>query len=86
MAHGITGNYHHSVVASRVTMLAHLLFLTTAVLMLVWLLHYRGGINIQSEDPDKVFNVYMCNETCALIVRFSVSFFLKSSINFLMLI
>jgi hypothetical protein len=55
MAHGIIGNYHHSVVA----MLAHLLFLTTAVLMLVWLLHYRGGINIQSEDPDQVFNVYM---------------------------
>jgi hypothetical protein len=38
-------------------MLAHLLFLTTAVLMLVWLLHYRGGINIESEDPDRVFNV-----------------------------
>jgi len=43
--------------ASRVSMLAHGLFLTTAVLMLVWLLHYRGGINIQSEDPERVFNV-----------------------------
>ncbi|GJN23515.1 hypothetical protein PR202_gb11170 [Eleusine coracana subsp. coracana] len=58
MAHGIIGNYHHSVVASRVAMLAHVLFLTTAVLMLVWLLHYRGGINIQSEDPEQIFNVH----------------------------
>ncbi|KAL6909465.1 hypothetical protein ACP4OV_001746 [Aristida adscensionis] len=58
MAHGIIGHQHHSVVASRVAMLAHLLFLTTAVLMLVWLLHYRGGINIQSEDPEQVFNVH----------------------------
>ncbi|XP_062209408.1 probable transmembrane ascorbate ferrireductase 3 [Phragmites australis] len=54
MAHGIIGSYHHSVVA----MLAHVLFLTTAVLMLVWLLHYRGGINIRSEDPDQIFNVH----------------------------
>ncbi|CAN6287041.1 unnamed protein product [Urochloa humidicola] len=39
-------------------MLGHVLFLTTAVLMLVWLLHYRGGINIQSEDPEQIFNVH----------------------------
>ncbi|XP_062213288.1 probable transmembrane ascorbate ferrireductase 3 [Phragmites australis] len=58
MAHGIIGSYHHSVVVSRVAMLAHVLFLTTAVLMLVWLLHYRGGINIQSENPNQIFNVH----------------------------
>ncbi|KAF8734317.1 hypothetical protein HU200_014541 [Digitaria exilis] len=56
MAHGIIGSHHHSMMASRVAMVAHLLFLTTAVLMLVWLLHYRGGINIQSEDPEQIFN------------------------------
>uniref|UniRef100_A0ACD6A8G0 Uncharacterized protein n=1 Tax=Avena sativa TaxID=4498 RepID=A0ACD6A8G0_AVESA len=55
---GIIGNHRHSVVASRVAMFAHLLFLVTAVLMLVWLLHFRGGINIQSEDPDQIFNVH----------------------------
>ncbi|XP_039782849.1 probable transmembrane ascorbate ferrireductase 3 [Panicum virgatum] len=58
MAHGIIGSHHHPIMASRVSMLAHVLFLTTAVLMLVWLLHYRGGINIQSEDPEQVFNVH----------------------------
>ncbi|CAL4918719.1 unnamed protein product [Urochloa decumbens] len=58
MAHGIIGSHHHSIVAMRVAMLAHVLFLTTAVLMLVWLLHYRGGINIQSEDPEQIFNVH----------------------------
>jgi cytochrome b-561 len=57
MAHGIIGSHHHSIVASRVAMVAHVLFLTTAVLMLVWLLHFRGGINIQSEDPEQIFNV-----------------------------
>ncbi|KAM3294471.1 hypothetical protein ACQJBY_037390 [Aegilops geniculata] len=56
---GIIGGHHrHSVVASRVAMFAHLLFLTTAVLMLVWLLHFRGGINIQSDDPEQIFNVH----------------------------
>ncbi|CAN6298022.1 unnamed protein product [Urochloa humidicola] len=58
MAHGIIGSHHHSIMATRVSMLAHVLFLTTAVLMLVWLLHYRGGINIQSEDPEQIFNVH----------------------------
>jgi cytochrome b-561 len=57
MAHGIIGGHHPSMLASRVGMVAHVLFLTTAVLMLVWLLHYRGGINIQSEDPEQIFNV-----------------------------
>ena len=61
MAHGIIGSHHHSILASRVGMVAHVLFLTTAVLMLVWLLHYRGGVNIQSEDPEQIFNVrVMC--------------------------
>ncbi|ONM08596.1 Cytochrome b561 [Zea mays] len=58
MAHGIIGSHYHSMLASRVGMVAHVLFLTTAVLMLVWLLHYRGGINIQSEDPEQIFNVH----------------------------
>lgn len=52
------GSRYHSVAASRVAMLAHVLFLTTAILMLVWLLHFRGGINIQSDDPEQVFNVH----------------------------
>lgn len=58
MAHGIIGSHHHHLLASRVGMFAHLLFVTTAVLMLVWLLHFRGGINIQSEDPEQIFNVH----------------------------
>ncbi|KAL5217159.1 hypothetical protein ABZP36_017843 [Zizania latifolia] len=54
----IGGGGGHHVVAARVAALAHVLFLTTAVLMLVWLLHYRGGINIQSDDPEQIFNVH----------------------------
>ncbi|XP_006651753.2 probable transmembrane ascorbate ferrireductase 3 [Oryza brachyantha] len=50
--------HHHSVVAARVAAAAHVLFLTTAVLMLVWLLRFRGGINIQSDDPEQIFNVH----------------------------
>uniref|UniRef100_J3LS77 Cytochrome b561 domain-containing protein n=1 Tax=Oryza brachyantha TaxID=4533 RepID=J3LS77_ORYBR len=26
--------------------------------MLVWLLRFRGGINIQSDDPEQIFNVH----------------------------
>uniref|UniRef100_A0A0E0KI94 Cytochrome b561 domain-containing protein n=1 Tax=Oryza punctata TaxID=4537 RepID=A0A0E0KI94_ORYPU len=54
----IGGEGHHSVVAARVAAAAHVLFLTTAVLMLVWLLRFRGGINIQSDDPEQIFNVH----------------------------
>lgn len=54
----IGGGGHHSAVAARVAAAAHVLFLTTAVLMLVWLLHFRGGINIQSDDPEQIFNVH----------------------------
>mgnify|MGYP000852668873 CR=1 FL=1 len=76
MAHGIIGSHYHSMLASRVGMVAHVLFLTTAVLMLVWLLHYRGGINIQSEDPEQIFNVrlmldidflYLCSVILACV-------------------
>lgn len=66
MAHGFIGSHHHSILASRVAMVAHVLFLTTAVLMLVWLLHYRGGINIQSEDPEQIFNVRATIDTCSI--------------------
>ena len=64
---GIIGAHQrHSVVASRVAMFAHLLFLVTAILVLVWLLHFRGGINIQSDDPDQIFNVRTDQRICAV--------------------
>jgi hypothetical protein len=72
---GIIGGHHrHSVVASRVAMFAHLLFLTTAVLMLVWLLRFRGGINIQSDDPEQIFNVRTAT-------RFLIPLFILAEIN-----
>ena len=43
--------------ASRLTVVAHLFGILAFILMLVWLLHYRGGIEYHSDNPDRVFNV-----------------------------
>ncbi|GFZ21372.1 hypothetical protein Acr_29g0005340 [Actinidia rufa] len=44
--------------ASRITVLAHALGVTTLSLLLVWLLHYREGINLDSDNASRVFNVH----------------------------
>ncbi|WOH13263.1 hypothetical protein DCAR_0832772 [Daucus carota subsp. sativus] len=44
--------------ASRITVLAHLLGLTALVLLIFWLLHYREGLDLDSENPSRVFNVH----------------------------
>ncbi|KAL5721819.1 ascorbate ferrireductase (transmembrane) [Ranunculus cassubicifolius] len=44
--------------ASRVTVLGHFFGVMAAILMLVWLLHYRGGIDLDSDKNDRVFNVH----------------------------
>ncbi|KAE8667258.1 putative transmembrane ascorbate ferrireductase 3 [Hibiscus syriacus] len=49
-------NYRRS--ASRLTILAHLFGILAFILMLVWLLHYRGGIEYGSYDGSRVFNVH----------------------------
>ncbi|XP_023893243.1 probable transmembrane ascorbate ferrireductase 3 [Quercus suber] len=44
--------------ASRLTYVAHFFGLTALILILIWLLHYRGGLNYESNNPDLVFNVH----------------------------
>ncbi|KAF9625297.1 hypothetical protein IFM89_020883 [Coptis chinensis] len=44
--------------ASRVTVLAHFFGVMAIILMFVWLLHYRGGIDLDSDSSDRVFNVH----------------------------
>ncbi|KAK2988592.1 hypothetical protein RJ640_011562 [Escallonia rubra] len=44
--------------ASRITVIAHLFGVTAIILLLVWLLHYREGLNIESDNPYRVFNVH----------------------------
>ncbi|KAF8378829.1 hypothetical protein HHK36_030178 [Tetracentron sinense] len=44
--------------AKRATIVAHLLGVTAIILMLGWLLHYRGGIDLHSDNNDRVFNVH----------------------------
>lgn len=43
--------------ASRLTIGAHLFGILAIILLLVWLLHYRDGIEYDSDDPHRVFNV-----------------------------
>ncbi|KAJ8621421.1 hypothetical protein MRB53_029950 [Persea americana] len=45
--------------ASRASVFAAQVFGVTAfVLMLVWLLHFRGGLNLNSQNKDLIFNVH----------------------------
>lgn len=43
--------------ASRITVIAHLFGIIALVLMLVWLLHYRGGLDLDSDNPYRILNV-----------------------------
>lgn len=44
--------------ASRITVVAHVFGLLALVLLLVWLLHYRGGLDYDSDNSYRVFNVH----------------------------
>lgn len=44
--------------ASRITVVAHFFGGLAILLMLVWLLHFRGGIDLNSDVPARVFNVH----------------------------
>ncbi|GAA0156944.1 reductase [Lithospermum erythrorhizon] len=43
---------------SGVTIVAHVFGVLSLILMLVWLLHYRGGIELDSDNAYRVFNVH----------------------------
>ncbi|CAI0552850.1 unnamed protein product [Linum tenue] len=53
--------------ASRLTIGAHLFGVLAIVLMLIWLLHYRGGIEYDSDNPARVFNVHPFLMFCGFI-------------------
>ncbi|KAH9794380.1 hypothetical protein WN944_011386 [Citrus x changshan-huyou] len=53
--------------ASRLTVGAHLFGILAIVLLLVWLLHYRGGIEYDSDDPHRVFNVHPFLMFCGFV-------------------
>ncbi|XVF43460.1 hypothetical protein PTKIN_Ptkin02bG0041600 [Pterospermum kingtungense] len=53
--------------ASRLTIFAHLFGVLAFILMLVWLLHYRGGIEYDSYDGYRVFNVHPFLMFCGFI-------------------
>lgn len=44
--------------ASHLTILGHVFGVTTIILLLIWLLHYRGGLNLDSDYASRVFNVH----------------------------
>ncbi|KAK8567403.1 hypothetical protein V6N13_105372 [Hibiscus sabdariffa] len=61
----VTHNYRLS--ASRLTIFAHVFGILAFILMLVWLLHYRGGIEYDSYYGDRVFNVHPFLMFCGFI-------------------
>ncbi|KAL0296544.1 UNVERIFIED_CONTAM: putative transmembrane ascorbate ferrireductase 3 [Sesamum radiatum] len=48
----------HRKPATRMTLLAHLFGIIATVLLIVWLLHYREGIDLDSDSASRVFNVH----------------------------
>ncbi|WOL02603.1 putative ascorbate-specific transmembrane electron transporter 1 [Canna indica] len=49
----------YMVAAANVTKVAHLFALTVFVLVLAWVLHFRGGAaRLNSDDPNLIFNVH----------------------------
>lgn len=52
-----TVTYRYQRSASGLTVGAHLFGFLAIILMLVWLLHYRGGLEYDSDNSDRVFNV-----------------------------
>ncbi|KAJ0037556.1 hypothetical protein Pint_22490 [Pistacia integerrima] len=53
--------------ASRLTVAAHLFGILAIVLMLIWLLHYRGGIEYGSYNSDRVFNAHPFFMFCGFV-------------------
>lgn len=53
-----TISYRYERSASRLTVGAHLFGILALILLLVWLLHYRGGLDYDSDNSDRVFNVH----------------------------
>ncbi|KAL3830697.1 hypothetical protein ACJIZ3_019499 [Penstemon smallii] len=53
-----THRYRYRRPASNVTYLAHLFGVIAIIFMLVWLLHYRGGIDLDSDHANRIFNVH----------------------------
>lgn len=49
--------YHTS--ASRITAVAHFFGILSIILLLVWLLHYRGGLDLDSDNPSIILNVHI---------------------------
>ncbi|KAF9677487.1 hypothetical protein SADUNF_Sadunf08G0112800 [Salix dunnii] len=49
----------YQVSATPVTMFAHLLAIAVTTLVLVWLLHFRGGLAFESANKGKILNVHV---------------------------
>ncbi|CAN0876800.1 Probable transmembrane ascorbate ferrireductase 3 [Linum grandiflorum] len=53
--------------ASGLTVGAHVFGILGIILMLVWLLHFREGIEYDSDNPARVFNVHPFLMFCGFI-------------------
>ncbi|XXG51229.1 hypothetical protein AAC387_Pa02g5048 [Persea americana] len=51
-------NSRFLITATPVTIIAHLMGITATTLVLVWTLHFRDGLSLNSENKQKIFNVH----------------------------
>ncbi|PKA52202.1 Transmembrane ascorbate ferrireductase 1 [Apostasia shenzhenica] len=54
--------------ASHISKVAHVLALTAAILVIVWVVHYGGGANLNSVNADLIFNVHPLVMTLCFII------------------
>lgn len=53
------GRVHQRSPGSHLSLFAHFFGILAIVLMLVWLLHYGKGFDLDSNDPGRIFNVML---------------------------
>ncbi|PON60829.1 Cytochrome b561 and DOMON domain-containing protein [Parasponia andersonii] len=58
MINDTVATYRYRRPASGLTGVAHLFGILSIILLLVWLIHYRGSIEYDSENPARVFNAH----------------------------
>ncbi|XP_039023648.1 probable transmembrane ascorbate ferrireductase 3 [Hibiscus syriacus] len=80
-AHQVTVTHNYRRSASRLTIFAHVFGVLAFILMLVWLLHYREGIEYDSYNGYRVFNVHPFLMFCGFIFLSGEAMMVYKTVN-----
>ena len=63
------------------TYVAHILGILSVVMVFIWTIHFRGGINYNSSDTNLIFNVRPCNWIIHSFIHPSIHPYRNLSVN-----